>query len=124
MLSKDTYTKAFLKEAELSQSLLDRKKYEWWLNIRDEGGLRLTELGSQFLTTTLDLQSYQIKIPRDVIMSPTNILVMDHYIRCPYYFNRKKHLLVLYGEHQASEMMLYGDDLKLFFDNYATEHFS
>jgi len=116
--TKNDYTLGFMKLGEVTDHI-DTFKVEFWLNVREDGGLRLTEFGSTFLTTFLDIQSYQVKIPTSVIMNPRNILILDKWMRCPYYFNKKKHLLVLYGEHQASEMMLYGDNLELFFETYS-----
>ena len=61
---KETYTKIFLKQANISITEATLKEHMplWWQNTRDkkEGGLRLTESGFNFLKETLDLRFYQI----------------------------------------------------------------
>lgn len=119
-ISKDEYTKGFLKAAgEVhNDAAVQEKIVEMWYNIRKSGGLRLTELGTTYLTTTLDLKSYQVKLSRNVDMTGSNLLILDRWIRCPYYVNLEKHLLVIYGHKQAFELKLYGDEMHVFFEKY------
>ena len=57
MISKETYTKIFLKQADISLSEAAIKEYTpvWWQNTRakDSGGLRLTDEGFDFIRETL-----------------------------------------------------------------------
>ena len=61
---KETYTKVFLKQAGKSVNELSLKEYLplWWKNTRgkETGGLRLTDTGFEFITTELDLKTYEI----------------------------------------------------------------
>jgi len=120
MPTKDEYTIEFLKagDIDIENTTIQEAKIDWWQNIRDGGGLRLTELGSTYLITHLNLHSYDIQIPRNVTLTMANILILDNYIRCPYYLNLQKNIIVIFCEHQASELMIYGNDLAQFFNNY------
>ena len=120
MTTKHEFTIGFLKagDVDIDNKTIQEAKIDWWQNIRDNGGFRLTELGSTYLITHLNLHTYEIQIPRDVIMTMSNILILDNFIKCPYFLNLKQHLLIVFGQTQASELMLYGDDLNQFFENY------
>ena len=61
---KETYTKIFLKQSDIAISEASIKQYMplWWQNTRDkeEGGLRLTDIGYDFCIEKLDLQFYEV----------------------------------------------------------------
>ena len=61
---KETYTKIFLKQAEIGISENTLKEYMpmWWKNTRDKGtgGLRLTDDGLTFIKEKLQLQTYDV----------------------------------------------------------------
>ena len=71
---KETYTKIFLKQADIAISETSLKQYMplWWQNTRGktQGGLRLTDDGFDFLAERIDLQMYDCLLytspsPRD-----------------------------------------------------------
>jgi hypothetical protein len=110
---KETYTKLFLKE--LGKSIGDAavKEYMplWWKNTREknEGGLRLTEMGFDVLTE-INLATYDIPYPRDVPLSTQVIIHLDKFIDCPYYLTNSS--IVVTNEKKAVELTLFSGDLR------------
>ena len=113
MSLKETYTKLFLKE--LGKSTNDEAVREymplWWKNTREknEGGLRLTELGFDLLTE-INLTTYDIPYPRDVPLSAQVIIHLDKFIDCPYYLTNRS--IVVTNEKKAVELTLFSGDLR------------
>ena len=62
MISKEAYTKIFLKQANISLGENTLKEYMpvWWKNTRRTGGLRLTDEGFEFITERLELSLIHI----------------------------------------------------------------
>ena len=111
---KETYTKIFLKQAGKAVTEATMTEYMpiWWQNTRSKntGGLRLTDAGFEFITETLDLQTYEIPFPRDFEMT-TNVLIwLDNFIDCPYYLWKKG--LTVTNEKKALELHLFSGDVK------------
>tara|TARA_B100001057_G_scaffold212677_1_gene212979 strand:- start:555 stop:953 length:399 start_codon:yes stop_codon:yes gene_type:complete len=111
---KETYTKIFLKQAGKSVTELSIKQYLpiWWQNTRskDTGGLRLTDTGYDFITNTLELQTYQIPYPGDFELTTNTLIWMDNFIDCPYYLDRKG--IVVTNEKKAMELSLFSGDVR------------
>jgi len=84
MISKETYTKIFLKQSDKSIDSANIKLhlYKWWQSHRskDTGGLRLSEEGFNFLTTELDLRSYEIPFTDPIDLSPQVIIFFDRHM--------------------------------------------
>jgi len=110
---KETYTKLFLKELGKSTNFSTVREYMplWWKNNRDkeEGGLRLTEMGFDVLTE-IDLAIYDIPYPRDVPLSTQVIIHLDKFIDCPYYLTNRS--IVVTNEKKAVELTLFSGDLR------------
>lgn len=111
---KETYTKIFLKQADIAISEATLKQYMpvWWQNTRDkaEGGLRLTEEGFDFLIEKLDLQTYEVPFPKDFTMTTQTMIFLDKFINCPYFLtNRSIHVT---DEKKAMELHLFSGDLR------------
>lgn len=111
---KETYTKIFLKEANIAISEATLKQYipVWWQNTRDksEGGLRLTEEGFDFICEKLDLQTYEVPFPKDFKMTTQTVIFLDKFITCPYFLtNRSIHVT---DEKKAMELHLFSGDLR------------
>ena len=78
---KETYTKVFLKQSGKSVSDLSVKEYLplWWQNTRskDTGGLRLTDVGYDFIKNTLDLQERLIIILKQITKAYLMLLTVQ-----------------------------------------------
>ena len=110
---KETYTKIFLKQADIA-ILVTIKDYMsvWWQNIRakDTGGLRLTDAGIEFLKDKLELSTYDISFPKDFELTTNTIIWLDPLIDCPYWLG--KYGIVVTDEKKALELHLFSGDVK------------
>ena len=104
-----TYTQAMLK---------------WWVNIRKDGGLRLTAVGDKMLRTVdVEHYSFPLDLPKVDSLSKTKevthwngaLLELDNKMPCPYYLGRsldtndKGPVIRLYDGKTAMLIELYGD---------------
>ena len=92
MSLKETYTKIFLKQANLSITDATLKEYMplWWQNTRSKetGGLRLTASGYDFLIENLDLRFYEVPYPKNKPITTQTIIFLDKFITCPYFLSK------------------------------------
>ena len=113
-MNPETYTKIFLKAANLAVSEENISVYarKWFMNNRkkSQGGLRLTEDGLDFVKETLDLKVYEIAFPPSLDLKPQVILFLDKFIDCPYYLTPET-ILVL-SERKAFELHLFSGDVR------------
>lgn len=113
MTSKDTYTKIFLKQGDITLSDVNLKIYSrlWWQNNRqkDSGGLRLTEAGFDYLNRKLDIKFYEVHLPQDFKITTHTIIFLDKFIDCPYYLTTNS--IFLTGEKKSMELYLFSGDL-------------
>tara|TARA_B100001057_G_scaffold338705_1_gene339447 strand:+ start:2023 stop:2406 length:384 start_codon:yes stop_codon:yes gene_type:complete len=111
---KETYTKVFLKQKGKAISEVTLKQYmsEWWQNTRakEQGGLRLTDAGFEFVRNELDLATYDVPFPKDFEMTTNTIIWLDQFITCPYYLFRNS--IVVLDERKAMELHLFSGDIK------------
>jgi hypothetical protein len=116
MISKETYTKIFLKQAEKSCDPANIKlhMFTWWQSHRSkkEGGLRLSDVGYEFLTKDLEIRGYEVKFTEPIELSPQSIIFFDRYIDCPYYLTNS--YLIVFSEKKAFELYLFSDDIRKF----------
>jgi hypothetical protein len=114
MNKKDAFTEAFLKAAniDLSSDLVKDKKLQWWFNVRDkdEGGLRLTEEGINFVQTDADIKTYTIKFPGHVTLTPQILVWLDQQIKSPYHVTKKD--ITVLSEKDAFELYLFSGDVR------------
>jgi len=94
---------------EPSRLSVDQAMVLWWANLRDNGGLRLTELGLQTFVEELELESYTLEVPKEVLADKRTILNMDRKISCPYFLDRKKKIMTFFGSRDAMMATLYGN---------------
>lgn len=82
----------------------------WWMNLRDRGGLRLSEPGFAYLESK-KIQHYDFDIDTDLAKTPGILLLFDQKIDCAYYLSldRKGSSLSLFGEKPAIMASLYGN---------------
>ena len=113
-MNKETYTKVFLKQAEIAISDVTMKEYmsKLWQNIRvkDQGGLRLTDAGLEFLKDKLELATYEIPFPKDFELTTKTIIWVDQFIDCPYWLC--KYSIEVTDEKKALELHLFSGDVK------------
>ena len=111
---KETYTKVFLKQKNIAISEVTLKQYmsEWWQNTRakEQGGLRLTNAGFNFVKDELDLATYDVPFPKDFELTTNTIIWLDQFITCPYYLFRNS--IVVLDERKAMELHLFSGDIK------------
>lgn len=111
---KETYTKVFLKQANISITEATIKQYmpTWWQNTRakDTGGLRLTDAGFTFVTEKLDLQYYEVPFPPDFELTTNTVIWLDRFITCPYYLTNR--MIIVLDEKKALELHLFSGDVK------------
>ena len=121
MISKETYTKIFLKQATISIGENTLKEYMpmWWKNTRRSGGLRLTEDGFEFITEKLNIQTYEVPFPIDFTLTTQVIIFLDKYINCPYLLADDG--IVVTNERKAMELMLFSGDIRKYGLNKAMD---
>jgi len=111
---KDRYTVAFLKAVNITPTENSLKEYKsvWWLNFRNknEGGLRLTEQGLEFITTKAEIKSYFIEFPKGLAITPQVLIWLDNFIKSPYFINKKG--ITVLSEKTAFELYLFSGDVK------------
>ena len=111
---KETYTKIFLKQADIAISETSLKQYMplWWQNTRGKakGGLRLTDDGFDFLAEKIDLQMYEIQFPKDFTMTTQTVIFLDQFINCPYYLGNRS--IWVTDEKKSMELHLFSGDLR------------
>lgn len=111
---KETYTKIFLKQADISIGENTMQEYmpKWWKNSRNKesGGLRLTDEGLTFIKDKLQLQTYDVPFPIDFNLTTQTIIFLDKYIDCPYYLADDG--VIVTNEKKAMELMLFSGDIR------------
>ena len=88
-MKKETYTKIFLKHADIAISDVTMTEYmsTWWQNTRSKktGGLRLTDAGLEFIKGKLELSTFEVPFPKDFELTTNTIIWLDQFIDCPYW---------------------------------------
>ena len=111
---KETYTKIFLKNANISIGENTLKEYMpmWWKNSRSKnfGGLRLTDEGTTFIKEKLQLQTYDVPFPNDFNLTTQVIIFLDKYLDTPYYLADDG--VIVTNEKKAMELMLFSGDIR------------
>jgi hypothetical protein len=114
MDKKEIYTKVFLKAAGeiITDEKIKEKKIEWWFNVRskDEGGLRLTEAGIDFILEKSKIKTYEVELPDDIKTTPQILIWLDKFINSPYYFDKRK--IIVSEEKTAFELYLFSGDVR------------
>ena len=109
MLNKLTLTKQLAAKLTDSKLTVWQAMQRWWANIRDNGGLRLTEDGYEVFQL-LNIEHYKFEIPDNITLSGNLLLTLDKKLTCPYFINqRKEKYIILYGSKEATMLTIYGD---------------
>ena len=116
MISRTALTKIFLQQwgksiDSANVQLFGRK---WWQSTRvgKETAFRLSEDGFEFLTSDLELKSYEIPFTESIELSPQTIIFLERYIDCPYYLTTES--VTVFSEKKSFELMLFSDDIRKF----------
>ncbi|NDB64922.1 MAG: hypothetical protein EB168_04540 [Euryarchaeota archaeon] len=93
----------------------------WWANIREDGGMGLTEDGFILFIDRLKLKHYDWELPAQSILGNRIVLAMDRKMEFPYYIKRPrgkkmKGMIYLFGERDAVMLNLCGS-LSKFVEN-------
>jgi hypothetical protein len=121
MSTKDTYTRVFLQAAGLASDPETIKKYSalFWYSFRhkDQGGLRLTEEGLQFIDEYAKIKTYKVEFPKEFSFTPQVLVWLDNFIDSPYYITKKN--ITVMKERAAFELYLFSGDVRKFGHNKA-----
>jgi hypothetical protein len=82
---------------------------KWWINSRKTGGMRLTSNGYKLLSK-MQYATYRFNVRKPT--SPTNLLIMDKHLECPYYIDGLgcvESKIVIFGGAEATIISLYTD---------------
>lgn len=114
MISREIYTKIFLKEMGRSTDDANVKLHlhKWWQSKRTKegGGLRLSLEGYEFLVTELELKEYEIPFNEKIELSPQTIIFFDQFLDCPYFLTNQS--LTVFNEKKAFELYMFSDDIR------------
>ncbi len=114
MISQELYTKFFLKEwgKSTDDANIHLHRHVWWYNTRtkDQGGLRLTDKGLEFLISVLELKDYEIPFADNIELNPQLIIFLDKFLDCPYFLGSQS--LTVFSEKKSFELMLFADDIR------------
>ena len=111
MDQKDNYTKVFLKAANQPFNTPDikDKRTLWWYNIRDVGGLRLTDEAKMHIEQIAKIKTYKVDFPKQFKITPKVLLWLDNFIESPYYITKKT--ITVLKERSAFELYLFSGDI-------------
>lgn len=87
-----------------------------WRNTNPTGGLALTVTGVSHLTNILKLKRWDLEVDASAITS-ADLLMLERYMTTPFFLSypySKKKNFVIFDESLVAQLMLYGNDLKLF----------
>jgi len=114
MISREAYTKIFLKHLDRSIDEANTKLHlrKWWKSNRTKkgGGLRLSDEGYEFLIAELELQEFEVPFNERIELSPQTIIFFDQFLDCPYYLTEKS--LTVFSEKKAFELYMFSDDIR------------
>lgn len=114
MISKETFTRIFLQQKEKSTDSANVKHhmYKWWQSHRnkDEGGLRLSEDGFDFLVNELNLRTFEIPFTEPIDLSPQTIIFFDRSMDFPYYLTNQS--ITVFSERKSFELYMFSDDIR------------
>jgi len=114
MISKETFTKIFLqqKEKSIDAANIKHHMYKWWQSHRskDQGGLRLSDDGFEYLINELELRSYEVPFTEPIDLSPQTIIFFDRNMDCPYYLTNQS--ITVFSERKSFELYMFSDDIR------------
>lgn len=116
MITRDALTKIFLQQWGKSTDDANVSMYSrtWWQSnrVNKQTAFRLSDKGLEFLTTVLELKSYEVPFTEPIELSPQTIIFLERYIDCPYYLTTES--ITVFSEKKSFELMLFSDDIRKF----------
>jgi len=97
------------------QQPLDLAMKTWWVNIRRNGGMRLTEQGYEILHHVLKLESWELDLNdrEEKVFTKRLIVDLDRKLKWPYYIEvsikKQRRRIVFFGSREAMMATMYGD---------------
>ena len=90
-----------------------------WQNTRKKsiGGFRLTDYGYDILKNQLQMKSYEVHYPKELVLTNQNMIWLDHFIDGPYYLGKKS--IIVFTEKLAIQLILFSGDVQKFGLAYA-----
>lgn len=116
MITRDVLTKIFLQEwgKSVDDANVSLYSHKWWQSnrVNKQTAFRLSEEGFEFLTSELELKSYEIPFTEPIELSPQTIIFLERYIDCPYLLTSDS--ITVFSERKSFELMLFSDDIRKF----------
>ena len=116
MISRIALTKVFLQQWGKSTDDANLELYgrRWWQSnrVNKPNTFRLSDEGYEFLSTTLEIQMYEIPFTEPIELSPQTIIFLEKYIDCPYYLTNQS--ITVFSERKSFELYLFSDDIRKF----------
>ena len=116
MISRIALTKVFLQQWGKSTDDANLELYgrRWWQSnrVNKPNAFRLSDEGYEFLSTTLEIQMYEIPFTEPIELSPQTIIFLEKYIDCPYYLTNQS--ITVFSERKSFELYLFSDDIRKF----------
>jgi len=86
----------------------------WWMNIRETGGMGLTDEGFRIFTDVLEVMHYDWEFPDNKMLGNRIVLALDRKMEFPYYIKQPRGKktpgkIFLFGERDAVLINLCGD---------------
>ena len=114
MSNKLYYTQQLLKQLPGDdRPTEDTALKEWWQDIREDSGLRLSWEGYAIMTQ-LEIESWSFDT--DFAIGPGQLILLNNKLTCPYFIMMGKKMLakkqpqiIMYGSQEATMYALYGD---------------
>ena len=114
MRTKHEYTQVFVKHSPSKDLSIDQAPSIFWMNPREDGGMRLTDIGFNFLTKTLNLESFSIDV-RDVKFNGKFLIGLDRFVKSPYYLEIGRwSRITLFDGKTYFALTMYGNDFEKF----------
>jgi hypothetical protein len=92
-------------------SMLYKAWWSSWKNNEDRS-FKLTDAGYEYFTKTAEVKFYEIRFPRELVLTNKMIIDLDRYIDSPYYIKKDK--IYVTGEKIAVQLVLFDGDLTRF----------
>jgi hypothetical protein len=114
MISRELYTRIFLKSLERSTDEANVKLHlhKWRQSklTKESGALRLSLEGYEFQIGELKLEEFEVPFTDKIELSPQTIIFFDNYLDCPYFLTGQS--LTVFSEKKAFELYMFSDDIR------------